>query len=204
MLLFQGPEVTQELLQCQEIKPQITGPLLDRLIPPLSNYTGHNHPFKHEIEQTLEKIETVQRTAIWQYVQSKDNDDDDNISVSPDGPPVLVKEEPVEAIPDMSPPLSEISEASNQRGRSRRSNTPKLINAAGLKRSRRISCQKLNNLPPNLEQTVPAKPEISVTKVRSAKANYLCAFDKLGYGKGLHILGKRETNEGKLDYFISW
>ena len=198
--------VAQSCIESQP--PPVTGPLLERLIPPLRSYEGHNHPFKFEVEQQMERIENEQRTAIWRYCQLKDEaqlaDNEDNTSVALDGPPVLVKEEPVEEVTDMSPPLSGITEASSQRDRGRKSKTPRLTQSTGLKRSKRLSSQKLpRNTPPNLEQNLPVTQEISVRKVKSARANYLCAFDKLGYGKGLYILGKRET-EGKLDYMISW
>ena len=203
------PEIVSELPVQKKHKVKVPkGPLLDRLIPPLSSYEGHNHPFKYEIEQTMEKIETEQRAAIWNYCLSTEGAEDDSFSTLPDGPPVLVKEEPVEPVQmsgDMSPPLSETSETSHNRGRSKKSDTPKLISAPGIKRSKRLSCQKqTRNTPPQLDENPSLGQQISVQKVRSAKANYLCAFDKLGYGKGMYVLGKRENDEGKLDYLISW
>ena len=152
----------------------------------------------------MEKIETDQRAAIWNYCLSTEQGEEDSFSASPEGPPVLVKEEPVET-DEMSPPLSECSETGRLRCRGRKSETPKLITGPGIKRSKRLSCQKQSrSTPPELDENPSLKQHISVQKVRSAKANYLCAFDKLGYGKGLHVLGKRESEDGKLDYLISW
>ena len=205
--LFQLQEESADEPFSESKGPQ--GPLLERLIPPSHSYHGHNHPFQLEIEVEREKIESHQRSLVWQSFNPTEKyqsqlTDDDSASVALDGPPVLVKEEPVEMM-DMSPPLSEISETSSIRGRGRKSNTPKLTQSAGLKRSKRLSFQKHSrNSPPDLEQNLPVKYEISVKKVKRAKANYLCAFDKLGYAKGLYVLGKRESETGTMDYMVSW
>ena len=207
-IIHREPEEVPEppVLTVKPKEKKLKGPLLDRLIPPLPSYQGYNHPFKYHIEQTMEKIESDQRAAIWNYCLSTEQGEDlgESTAPSPDGPPVLVKEEPVDP-GDMSPPLSECSETGRARGRPRKSETPQLITGPGIKRSKRLSLQKQSrSAPPELDENPSLKQQISVQKVRSTKANYLCAFDKFGYGKGMYVLGKRETNDGKLDYLISW
>ena len=119
--------------------------------------------------------------------------------ISLEGPPVLERVEPV--IPECandSLPMPVIQDRKKKDKREALPETEKEVKA-GCRRSSR----KLSN-PPNILDLQSEKTGINVKQVKSADGNYFCAYDRLGFGQGFHILGKRVNGKGAVEYLIDW
>lgn len=191
-------------------------PVLEALIPPVDILSPLNNPFLHATEVSFLKQRCEHRTKIWNKCKAMGTDADSLMDdgSSEDGPPVLEKVEPVIPVSTLNgtPPMPEIqkkqqkagSTTSTENGDSvNESNPNKGNNSVGRRRFRKSKARSC--LPPDVSDgdSMDKADDISVKHVKSLE-NYFCAFDKTGYGKGFHMMGKSCDTEGEVNYMIKW